>query len=248
MEKNEYEVMFSLEDDYWWYTALRKLVFDFVQKYGPSCSGLRLLDAGCGTGGVLAAWNKESAYGFDYSGEAVGFCLKRRLKNILRASACEVPFADFSFDAVISLDVLCNLEKGGDETALKELNRVLDSEGLLILNLPAFDMLQSTHDKAVHIEHRYTKKELRRKLEKAGFRVLHLSYRNMFLFPFIVFLRFFENIFRTSRKETRSDLYRLPPFINRLLTVPLCIENVLMRSGLRLPFGLSLFCTARRQT
>ena len=52
MSPDEHDIMRAVEDDYWWYQALRQHVADSIEPPGPAFS---VLDAGCGTGGTLAA-------------------------------------------------------------------------------------------------------------------------------------------------------------------------------------------------
>ena len=130
---------------------------------------------------------------------------------------------------------------------LEEFYRVLDRHGILLLNLPAYNFLQGRHDKAVHIKHRYIRKELKKKIEKADFKIEKITYRNTMLFPLIVVIRFLEKIFLKNQKTIKSDLRPLPKFINKFLTYLLFFENRLIISSLNLQFGLSLFCVARKK-
>lgn len=132
-------------------------------------------------------------------------------------------------------------------TVLEEFYRVLDRHGILLLNLPAYNFLQGRHDKAVHIKHRYIRKELKKKIEKADFKIEKITYRNTMLFPLIVVIRFLEKIFLKNQKTIKSDLRPLPKFINKFLTYLLFFENRLIISSLNLQFGLSLFCVARKK-
>jgi SAM-dependent methyltransferase len=247
MEKKEYEILFELEDDYWWYKELRGLVFSLIDKTFPDKNGVRLLDAGCGTGGFLARCSGYDVYGFDISEESIKFCKIRKLRNILRASVSNIPFSSHSFDLVISLDVLYHLGVENDGIALKEFYRVLAKGGVLVMNLPAYNFLKSMHDTAIHTKRRYIRQELKRKTENAGFKIEKITYRNAILFPFILPVRLFEKLSLKSKKRARSDLKRMPDHLNKLLTSFLSIENRLIRSGLNFPFGLSLFCVAVKE-
>lgn len=55
MNDREYDVMADVERDHWWYRGLRDLIGRVLVKEGfAQRSGLRVLDAGCGTGRTSA--------------------------------------------------------------------------------------------------------------------------------------------------------------------------------------------------
>lgn len=247
MELKEYKIMHAIEDDYWWYVGLRKLVLSYVDSIITKNERLKILDAGCGTGKILEKFNAYRAYGVDYAEEALRFCNVRNLNNLMRASICDLPFLNNSFDIVISLDVLCCIPVDQNMKILNELYRVMNINGALLLNLPAYNFLQSTHDKATHIRQRYVLNEIKRKLEKAGFIVEKITYRNCFLFPLLFIVRIIKKIFIGNKKEVKSDLTPLPGLLNKLLTTILLLENKLIISGVNFPFGLSIYCVARKK-
>ena len=247
MEPNEYEVMFQVEDSYWWYIALKAAVFSIIKKYAPITTSGQFLDAGCGTGGILAGAQNYTSVGFDIASEALQFCRKRKLPNILQASVCEIPLPSHQFDIVVSLDVICNVGKSHIDIAMQEFSRVLKPGGILVLNLPAYNFLQSQHDKAVHLQHRFIRRELLEKLISAGFKVEKLTYRNTILFPLIAMVRLGERVFHRRNSPAKSDLKPLPGPANRFLVKLLSLETKLLLSGFNFPFGLSLFGVARKQ-
>lgn len=245
MEKEEYGVMYNIEDFYWWYVGLRDLVYSTIEKYNKKNNILRILDAGCGTGKILEGISRHKFYGIDFSEEAINYCKLRKLNNLLRASISEIPFRNSSFNFVISLDVLYHAGISNDQQTLSELYRVMDNDGILLLNLPAYNFLQSRHDKAIHTKRRYVLKDLKDKVERAGFVVEKITYRNIILFPIAVMKRIMEKIIPTE--STSSDLKPMPELINRLFTFLLLIENKFINLGVFLPFGLSVFCIARKK-
>jgi len=247
MEIKEYEVMYDIEEDYWWYIGLRKLVLSYLNGTKSDDRKLKILDAGCGTGKLLEDCNSYGAYGLDFSEEALRFCKLRNLKNMLRASISHIPFKDDSFDLVTSFDVICCLDVHYDMVILKELYRITNKNGILLLNLPAYNFLQSTHDRAVHIKHRYFMSEVKRKVEKAGFVIERITYRNTFLFPIAFTVRVLKKMLTTDMDKSKSDLQPLPRFLNKILTYTLLLENKLIVSGVSFPFGLSIFCVARKK-
>ena len=246
MEKEEYKVMYDIEDNYWWYVGLRKLVFSSVDEFTRKKRNLNILDAGCGTGKILENCKAYAAYGLELSGEAIKFCKSRGLSNIVRGSICDIPFKNNSFDVVISLDVLYHIKVENDLKALEELYGITNKDGILVLNLPAYNFLRSRHDETIHTRHRYTLKELEEKVEKAGFRVERITYRNTIFFPLAVIKRIVEKFLFINAEKMESDLKPLPELLNKFLTKLLFLENTLIISGINFPFGLSLYCVAKK--
>ena len=131
----------------------------------PLAPSFSLLDAGCGSGGMLKMVREKfplaELTGVDQSEHALELTAARETgAKLVPASVHELPFPDNSFDFVFSLDVLSHVGVD-DALALHEMHRVLRPGGRLILNLAAFDFLKGTHDCAVDVDRRYTKGQLR---------------------------------------------------------------------------------------
>ena len=245
MEETVYENMYNVEDLHWWYVGLRDIVFSSVNEYRQAKNDFFLLDAGCGTGGLLARCDGVKACGFDISAEAVSFCRTRNCDQVLQATICEIPFREQSFDIVLSLDTLTCIEQEGRDRALTEIYRVLKPGGILVLNLPAYQWLISMHDRVVGTRHRYTTGGLRQELVRAGFSIKKMTYRNMFLFPAIAIKRLIDKRVQHKIKNEKSDLDKVPKVFNVLLRAALFVENKLL-SHLSFPFGVSVFCVAQK--
>jgi len=246
MEKEEYKVIYDIEHTYWWYVGLRNLVFSSLEKFIQKNRNSTLLDAGCGTGSLLGKCDGHITYGIDISEEALKFCRLRNLKNILKGSICNLPFKDNTFKIIISLDVLYHLQVSDDSKTLKEIYRVTAQNGILMLNLPAYDFLKSRHDKMIHTRQRYTLREVKDKVEKAGFSIEIITYRNTLLFPLIALTRIMKKYLSPDKGKIESDVKPLPALLNTLLQYILLLENRLIMGGLSFPFGLSIFCVARK--
>jgi SAM-dependent methyltransferase len=97
--------------------------------------GGRLLDVGCGTGGMLDRLQAESQWrceGVDISREAVARAAS--IAPVICADAADLPFAQGEFDAILMLDVLEHTES--PLQALKEARRVVNEASLLIASTP----------------------------------------------------------------------------------------------------------------
>ena len=240
MEKEQYEILYGLEESHWWYLGMRRVVCSLLQQYLDRSRPLRILDAGCGTGGMVKQLQRfGSVVGLDLSDEALDLCRRRDLPHLTQASVERLPFAGESFDLLTSFDVLYHKAVVNDWLALGEFYRVLKPGGLLLLRVPAYDWLRGAHDVAVHTRHRYSHKELVRKLFAAGFRVQKLTHANTLLFPAAALKRLVEG----TEHPWRLDLELPPPLINRALLGILSLESVLLRR-VSFPWGLSLVALA----
>jgi SAM-dependent methyltransferase len=245
MNTDEYRRMYVVEDTHWWYHNLHQLVLNQLRS-GLKRSGgrrLRILDAGCGTGAMaikLAELGDVTA--MDFSHDALQFCRERDLSDLVAGSVNELPFADASFDVVVSLDVLCH-RSVDEKQAAGELARVLRPGGLLVLNLPAYDWLKGQHDVAVQTARRYTRRRVRALYEGAGLQVLQARHWNTILFPAAAAMRIASR--RRLSEEGASDVQPVQPALNKTLKGVLGLERGLMKLA-PLPFGLSVLAVGRR--
>jgi SAM-dependent methyltransferase len=147
-----------------------------------------VLDLGCGTGVVsrdLDMW--ATAVSLDMSPIALGYCKKRGLKRLMLGDGAHLPIQSESVDAVIALDIYEHIPD--HVSAFKETYRALKPGGVLVMSVPAFNMLWGPHDVAVHHCRRYRRKEVANRLEEAGFSVERLTYSVFFLFPLVALVR-----------------------------------------------------------
>lgn len=237
--------MRSVEDHYWWYRALRRHVLEVIRPPSPAFS---LLDAGCGTGGMLRTIRDRFAQaklaGVEISAHALQLAAARDVDAELRqGSVEELPFATGTFDCVLSLDVITH--RGvNDAAALREANRTLRAGGSLIINVAAFDFLKGEHDAAVDVDRRYTRRRLTTLLTGTGFAIEKISHWNMLFFPAVALQRGLSR-FRGANAAARSDFRPMPRLLNEVLRRMAQVE---LRAGdhVCLPFGTSLFAVARK--
>ncbi|MEK6691771.1 MAG: methyltransferase domain-containing protein [Nitrospirota bacterium] len=246
MEPEEYEKMFVLEDTHWWFLGKRVLAKSYLSLYCNSDKRQRVLDVGCGTGGMqrfLRDYGDVS--GVDLNLDALRYAKKKcsGKANLCLSTALSLPFKDESFSLVTAFDLLYHRGILDDVKALREFYRVCRKGGYLLITDSAFDFLRSPHDRATHARHRYTKREMAEKVSRAGFSVMRMLYTNFFLFPVVAAVRFFKRY--TDKRDTGSDLHRVNPFLNRVLLAVLRIESLLLR-WIVFPCGSSLICVAQR--
>ncbi len=244
----EYQRMAEAESRLWWYRALHHLVARALARH-PNRRQIRIVDAGCGTGGLLM-FLREHGYlnlsGFDVSPEAVAICKQRGLpvqSGDLR-QLDQMPMPRLA-DAIISNDTLYFFSSEEREQILKLCGQTLAPNGLLILNLPALRVFRGIHDVSVGIAHRFSKPEVQTLISSAGLSLEQMFYWPLFFSPFIYLIRLTQRIRlqRSRHVQVRSDI-RLPPApINCMMAMVARVENAVLPWK---PFGSSLFVVAKK--
>lgn len=237
MEQHAYRQQFELEATHWWFAGRRAVIWALLARTGTP-AGVRLLDAGCGTGHNLLEFGAlGTATGVDASPEAIEFCRRRGLHGVTEGQIEQLAFADGSFDLILATDVLEHLRD--DRAAMRELRRVAAPGARLLATVPAYGWLWSQHDAAHHHFRRYTLGQLRGRLREAGWKPLAFSYFNTLLLPPIAAVRVLGRR-RANGAPARPDLSLTPARLNHLLEQPMRLEAALIRRGARLPAGVSM--------
>lgn len=119
-----------------------KIQLEHYHRYAvvrDSVAGKRVLDVACGEGygSAMLAEVAVAVTGVDISSEAVLHAEATYVKpnlTYLEGSATALPFADASFDVVVSFETIEHL--AGQAEMVSELRRVLRPEGILIISSP----------------------------------------------------------------------------------------------------------------
>jgi SAM-dependent methyltransferase len=242
LHPRKYDLLYEFEDRYWWFVGMRRIQRSLVPElYAPHRhDGFRMLDAGCGTGGRLAAIQDSGMrVGIDLSWNALAYASRRDLPWLLQAPIQQLPFRSDSFDVVLSFDVINLLED--DASAVRELKRICKPGGVAFLSLPAFNFLGGTHSQAVGMVRRYTKRSLRRLLIEAGFEVERITYTNCLLFPVVLLARGWSLLFPTKEQQHTGgfDFKRHSAIVRNAFLAMLTVESLLLR-WINLPIGSSV--------
>jgi SAM-dependent methyltransferase len=209
-------------------------------------AGEKYLDVGCGTG----LWTTKlsqlgTVCGLDFSPDALTFCQKRGIKQLVRASATSLPFADASYNVITALGLIEHLDD--DKGFLRELYRVCKPEGHILLLTSAYNFLWSEHDEIVHHKRRYARKQVEALLNASGFKVVSSSYVNTLLFVPILFIRLIQRLVSSGGHSLYGspDLFMPRQTMNRLLYRMLWIEAQFLKVT-TFPFGVGIVLLAKR--
>ena len=122
--------------------CVREIWYEHYHRYAFAknlVSGKNILDAACGEGygSHLLSSYANKVTGLDIDIKAISHAQNRYKQSNLDfviGSCAQLPFKDNSFDLVVSFETLEHLEQ--QEEMLSEFNRVLTSDGVLIISTP----------------------------------------------------------------------------------------------------------------
>ena len=105
----------------------RSVARDMIAHFGLH-PGMRALDVGCGKGFLVKDLMLEcpglESFGLDISHYALTHCEREVVGRLHLGNATSLPFPDGSFDAVISINTIHNLDRRGVIQALREIERL----------------------------------------------------------------------------------------------------------------------------
>ena len=228
-----------LESDsqHWWFHSKAVLASSMLRRHLPAgLRDARLLDVGAGAGGVTAAmgWRSDRVCAVEGSETLCRYGRDRHTLFTVVGLAERLPLRDRSVGVVTALDVIEHFER--PELVLGEARRVLQDDGLLVVNVPAHEWLWSGADELLGHVCRYTRPILRAQLESAGFEVLYMSH----IFSWLVTPVWLQR--RLTRDPRRQlGLQATSPVIDRVAMILTAVEREVVRH-VPLPFGTSILC------
>ncbi len=237
MQLDEYRKLAETEDRMWYFRALNRRMVHWLAKL-QSDRAARALDAGCGTGGLIKSLRAVNpgwrTTGLDFMPLACELARERTGAEIVQGSITSLPFGDAAFDAVVSADVVCQVEDHAQ--ALREFARVVRPGGAVLVNVPAYRWLWSYHDDTCQTKHRYTRSELVALFRAAGLAVRFASYANLLPLPLIAARR---KLFPPVQPTSDVQLY--PASVEAAFAGMAAVEHGWTRLGWPLPAGSSVF-------
>jgi len=250
--EEEYRRMYEVERKLWWYKSLHGRVVEEIQRhFGGFRPDLKILDAACGTGGLLSVLKDKGysgASGFDYSRHAVAFSARRGLdvdSGDLRNIRAFRP--GDTYDVICCNDALYFLTDQEITEALTVFGERLHPGGVLLINIHAFNQFAGTHDLAVGSTRRFTFNDFRQYARDAGLQVKYRTYWPFLLSLPILVVRTWQRMRIRSgalgAETPGSDVSYPGDFTNGLLSSVTSLEKKVLR---RAPFGSSLFMVMTR--
>lgn len=247
----EYRMMYEAEEKLWWYRILHGKVLKEIQKRFQENKQIKILDAGCGTGGLMSFLIKngyQNIQGFDYSADAVSFCKERNL-NVQQTDITnfENVFGKETFDVIVNDDVVYQFDNSTITNIFHTFQSILKSNGIIITNNNAFNIFYGTHDIAVGGKQRFTLSDFEKNFSTLQLKISYHSYWSLILSPLILLVRLIQQVQLKLNlidlKNIKSDVTVPSDFVNNFFYQVVKFEESIFRKGI---FGSSLFMVLKK--
>lgn len=234
----------QMQDGHFWFTSREAIIIDLTKRH--LARPKRILDAGCGTGFMLRAFQKNfpeaNLVGYEPYASALRLAARRlpRRVELVQGEIERLPFRD-EFDLIGAFDVFEHIDH--DDLAAVRVADALRPGGVLIATVPQHSWLWSKSDDFAGHRRRYSGPQFNNLLASAGLEILYSTSFVTLLLPLALASRLAERLqegFDPSREFTIS------PLMNRILSLVMKIERAMIRTGASLPVGVSRLVVARR--
>lgn len=224
----EKDLFSSLNDQKknWYYKYKIYKVKKEINKYlkNKSMDKKKCLDIGCGNGIIsFGIGNQINGINLDWNLVDSNFTNKdlyndpRKSNNIKDGK---------KFDIVIACDVLEHIDN--QDEFLQLIDNCMSKDSILIVTVPAMNILWSDHDVFLKHYRRYSMKSFKNSVENY-FRILNIEYTYKSLFPLALFIRSTKKIINLFKKvesykgESTNTFYLL----NKFFLIILQFEEIL---------------------
>lgn len=249
----EYQLMAECEKSHWWYKNLHRMTYNSIKRHfgDKQLNTISVLDLGCGTGGTINSLINKGIV------DICGYDISKHAVEIARSNQLPVSQGDIRdisqltksnrYDVVICHDVFYFLNESEQKNIFTHLIGALSEKGLLLMNLPAYELFSGAHDIAVGINKRFNLNRIKVFIPLRYFseNKVKLYKWPFLLFPLIAVVRKLRRVPVASNNLNlvKSDLEMPTFFANWFLDKLMLVESVL---GLRKVFGSSIFIEFKR--
>lgn len=244
---------FDVTDEYaetsFWVSARTRIFKALVKKNLPLPKKTKFLEIGCGTGNFIK--HLRSDLNLEITGSEV------YLKGLIYAkkNQPDVEFIQFDvtkgqigreFDIIVAFDVIEHIDD--DLAALSNMNQMLEDDGIAIISVPQHMFLWGTLDEIVKHKRRYSRGELKQKMEASGFKIRYTTSFVFFLFPLMLVARLLDK----KRDDADSDenalskRVKFSPVLSSVMGFFMRIDEFLVKRGISLPYGGTLIMVAEK--
>lgn len=236
---------YEAESADWLKSGRRRLLSEMLRSSVSGRRDLQILELGAGVGQNIETLRE---FGTVDASEInpIGLGRLRETPGIRHIYDQPIPFElDQTYDVIVAADVIEHIED--DSAAVAWIAAHLKPGGIFVSTVPAYQFLFSEHDVALHHFRRYTASNYTA-LVQPHLSIERRGYFNSALFPAVAAVRLIGRL-KPKRQNTgpaRKQSAAVPGPVDALFRGILKAEVDMIRMRTGLPFGLSVYCVARR--
>ena len=244
-----FSMLYEMETKHFWFRARNEILLWAFEKYGKTEG--KFFEIGCGTAYVLNRIQQEfpqlHCSGSDLHVESLPFARKRLpAADLFQMNALNIPFKE-EFDTIGMFDVLEHIEE--DVEVLEQTCNALKPGGVLMVAVPQHPFLWNVTDTLSFHKRRYTRKELKQKVNDTGMDVLYAGSYMSLLLPVLILGRiasfFISRVTKSEDIKVVETGNYIPSPLNGVLYWIMHLEAILIRLGVNFPMGGSLLVVAQ---
>jgi dolichyl-phosphate beta-glucosyltransferase len=228
-------VLASTDPPQWWLRSKATLVSLLLRHYAPKDGWLVEIGSGPRSVAAMLAWAPDRTLALEGTIELARETSRRAAVIPVTCDAARLPIAESTASVVCLLDVLEHLSD--PIPTIREAARMLTPEGKLVVSVSARPHPRSSADAGVGHTRHYTRKALRKDLERGGCEVLWISH----VFSWVALPMWLRRRVRPAKEPHNVGT----PFIDALSMLLTRIEWFTV-SHRTLPMGTSVLCIAAR--
>ena len=196
---------------HWWWRAREHLIVSTLRSMAPEEGWPSILDVGCGDG---LFFDRLTQFGDVEGVESDASLVDPGGRWASRI--CIQPFDETfqprkQYGLITMLDVVEHLPDPG--AAVRRAVDLLEPAGTLLVTVPAFQALWTSHDDFNHHVQRFTRRTLARLVEGVGLETVALRYFFFWTCPVKLLVRLKEGVLRSPSERARVPT----PIVNRAL-------------------------------
>jgi 2-polyprenyl-3-methyl-5-hydroxy-6-metoxy-1,4-benzoquinol methylase len=231
------------DENHFWCQWRFQVFLNLIKKLKIEKQQLKVLDIGCGNGLVRLQIEKYTNWISD--GIDIDYDALQSNVNLLGNTYLydiQEKIIDFKnkYDIILLFDVLEHIHD-----KIEFLDAVLfhlKQDGLLIINVPAFEFLRSKYDEAHGHMYRYTKKRLINDLHSSNTKIVYFTYWGAILIPLLILRKIMYFIYKPVN-ISRSGFWPPLKVINRFFIILMKMETSAFK---QLSFGTSLLAFVKK--
>lgn len=205
----------ELYENHWWWRARENLILMTMERLRPGKNWGSILDVECG-GGLF--FDRLSEFG-EVEGVETNPCLvtqDNRWRHQIHISTFDETFQpNKQYSLILMLDVLEHFPHPA--ACLRRSEELLDSTGTLMITVPAFSCLWTTHDDLNRHFLRFKKKTFLDLISRTNLRIHDLQYFFHWMFAVKMIIHYKEKFFRKNLAIPKVPSPSLNVLLYRLL-------------------------------